>query len=121
MQVTAIFDEDQDCIDGHDGYLHWLCYITQQTMFERILAFDLCLETFNVISLPDSVMDFDNSRYNKLGVLSGKLCVMSSVISGQWDVWVMDEYGEAESWAKNHVFSLFSRYLFPDGFTLLNN
>ena len=66
---------------------------------------------------------------NFLGILGGKLCVMSWDDDYRIEVWVMDEYGVAESWTKHHVFSEFvgdysylfgrtSRYMF---FTDMDN
>ncbi|XP_023730685.1 F-box/kelch-repeat protein At3g06240 [Lactuca sativa] len=88
---------------------------------QTIVAFDLGLETFCEIPVPDFVRDFSlYKRFNALGVLGGKLCVMSCVEDGECEVWVMDEYGVAESWVKHHVFSQFSGDIDPYGFTLHN-
>ncbi|CAH1448302.1 unnamed protein product [Lactuca virosa] len=66
-------------------------------------------ETFREIHLPDSVLDYTVYKIsNLLGVFTGKLCVMSSFQasgSTKFELWVMDEYGVAESWVKLHVFS----------------
>ncbi|CAH1434025.1 unnamed protein product [Lactuca virosa] len=45
---------------------------------------------------------------------------MSRVKGGKCEVWVMDEYGVAESWVKCHVFSHFSGDIIPYGITLHN-
>ncbi|CAH1434675.1 unnamed protein product [Lactuca virosa] len=56
---------------------------------------------------PDSLLD--GTRFNALGVLGRKLCVMSWVVTNSvYEVWVMEDYGVAESWVKRHVFSQFS-------------
>lgn len=55
-----------------------------------------------------------------LGVLAGKLCLMLCPMDGECEVWVMNEYGMAESWVKHHAFSQFSSDIFPYGFTLHN-
>lgn len=42
-----------------------------------------------------------------LGVLDGKLCVMSHITHDDIEVWMMNEYGMAESWIKHQLFSQF--------------
>ncbi|KAL7592613.1 hypothetical protein Lser_V15G33475 [Lactuca serriola] len=99
--VTKIFEPDYLCVDGHDGHLHWLGYCDQGNVY-TIVAFDLGLETFREIPLPDSLSS-DNNRSKLLGVWAGKICVMLWVKGGRSiDVWVMDEYGVAESWVKRN-------------------
>ena len=57
------------------------------------------------MSLPDSLLSV---RYqNVLGFLARKLCAMACM-NGECEMWVKGEYGVAESWSKNHVFSLFT-------------
>nr|KAJ0204657.1 hypothetical protein LSAT_V11C500278790 [Lactuca sativa] len=84
---------------------------------ERIVAFDLCSETFSEIPLPESILHDGHHRGNVLGVLSEKLCVMSFSRFDTFEVWVMDEYVLAESWVKSHVFSQFIGDIYPYGFT----
>nr|XP_043618950.1 F-box/kelch-repeat protein At3g06240-like [Erigeron canadensis] len=124
--ITTICDSNERYVNDYDGYLHWFGYVVvdhdQGPRRQAIVAFDLCLETFSEISLPDSI---DNSSYyNAIGVLDGKLCVMSCSYSDtKYEVWVMNEYGAAESWVQNHVFSRFSTgssMVRPLGFTLHN-
>ncbi|KAL4575331.1 hypothetical protein LXL04_022173 [Taraxacum kok-saghyz] len=114
--VTMIQDRDEVCVDGHDGHLHWLGCTDFRWLKEAIVAFDLGLETFRVISLPRSVLH--DMGMNVVGVLAGKLCVMSRVRFYECDVWVMEEYGVAESWVRHHAFSQFSGDIYPFGFTL---
>ncbi|CAH1430864.1 unnamed protein product [Lactuca virosa] len=107
---------------GLVGHLHWLCFLGTTGSYgeveqEKILAFDLGAETFREIPPPDSILHHPKIRYHVLGVLGGKLCVMSGVDDGGCEVWVMDEYGLAESWVKHHVFSQFGCEIYPFGFT----
>ncbi|KAL7588332.1 hypothetical protein Lser_V15G36585 [Lactuca serriola] len=125
-QITGISITDDVCVDGHDGHLHWLCCIDEIGKQQIIVAFNLDDESFSEISLPDFTLDSSSTlsyRHNVLGVLGGKLCVMSrggGVL--ECEVWEMDEYGNgmAESWVKHHAFSQFSSDIFPYGFTLHN-
>ncbi|XP_023758513.1 F-box/kelch-repeat protein At3g06240 [Lactuca sativa] len=120
--VTSIFNRDRVCTDGHDGHIHWLSFTNSKRKPETIVAFDLGAETFSEIPLPDSLLHHNvSSRMNVLGVLTGKLCVMSRVRDGECEVWVMDEYGVADSWVKHHVFSQFDGGdIMPYGFTSRN-
>ncbi|CAI9273893.1 unnamed protein product [Lactuca saligna] len=118
-EVEHIYGEDNVCVDGHDGHLHWLGYTDE--IIESIVAFDLGAETFRVIPLPDSIQDGHSGHIsNTLGILGGKVCVMSCVMDEECEVWMMNEYGVVESWVKNHVFSGFSGNIIPFGFTLRN-
>ncbi|PWA49899.1 phospholipase C1 [Artemisia annua] len=46
--------------DGHDGHLHWIGYLDESKP-KTIVAFDLSVETFNEISLPESIQASDES------------------------------------------------------------
>ncbi|XP_042752570.1 F-box/kelch-repeat protein At3g06240 [Lactuca sativa] len=94
--ITRIFDNDKACVDGHDGRLHWVGHTNEKLDSEVIVAFDLGSETFLEMTFPDSILDY--YRSNTLGVLGGKLCVMSGDGDAEIQVWV------AESWVKRHVF-----------------
>nr|XP_043619605.1 F-box/kelch-repeat protein At3g06240-like [Erigeron canadensis] len=118
------------CVNDHDGHVHWLySYVgDQRYRFLGIMAFDLGAETFSQISLPDSVSklgDEPRSLYNErfdiaLGSWAGKLCVTSRTRHGEFEMWVMNEYGVAESWVKHHNLSsqLSGININPIGFTL---
>ncbi|KAJ9554007.1 hypothetical protein OSB04_018052 [Centaurea solstitialis] len=114
--VIGIDDRDEVCLDGHDGHLHWLGKLDECRKQETIVAFDLGDETFSEICLPVDTLN----RRNTVGILGGKLCVMSCVEDHDCEVWVMNEYGVVESWTKHHAFSQFSFYVSPYGFTLNN-
>ncbi|CAH1431311.1 unnamed protein product [Lactuca virosa] len=118
--LQCIRDQDLVCVDGHEGHLHWLCFTyIGGKLTQLILAFDLGSETFKEIPFPDSLRTCCfGDRLNVVGVLGGKVCVMSRVRDTDCEVWVMDEY----SWVKRHVFSGFSGgdQIFPCGFTSSN-
>nr|KAJ0189127.1 hypothetical protein LSAT_V11C800398740 [Lactuca sativa] len=99
--ITIIMDHDDVCVDGHNGHLHWFGSTGLEWKPETILAFDLGVETFSEIPPPpDSLLHHHGHCFSVLGVLGGKFCLMSSVRDGKCEVWVMDEYGVAESWVK---------------------
>ncbi|KAL4575330.1 hypothetical protein LXL04_022172 [Taraxacum kok-saghyz] len=107
------------CVNGLDGFLHWFYFSFSLPGFSKtIVAFDLGEETFRVMPLPDSLKKFDNQQV--LGGLGGKLCVMSCVFIVGCEVWVMEEYGMAESWVKHHVFQVVNGEIIPYGFTFQN-
>ncbi|XP_042758060.1 F-box/kelch-repeat protein At3g06240 [Lactuca sativa] len=113
--IAILINRDDVCADGHHGHLHWLGCTDGKEDTKTIVGFDLGSETFREIPLPDSTLD--HNRSNVVGILAGKLCVMSYIEDVAYAVWVMDEYGVAESWVKHHVFSHFIGYTYPFGFT----
>nr|XP_043619608.1 F-box/kelch-repeat protein At3g06240-like [Erigeron canadensis] len=90
-------------VDDHDGHLYALSYF-KKNHIQKIVVFDLGVESFRQMSLPDSVV----ANCNILGMLDGKLCLVSyTQHDGKLEVWViMNEYGVArDSWVKSHVLS----------------
>ncbi|KAM0042524.1 putative F-box domain-containing protein [Helianthus debilis subsp. tardiflorus] len=126
--VVRFSDEDVSITgnDGHDGRLHWLCNVVSRRAKQTIIAFDLATEIFSEIYLPDSIANNKKEpRKQVLGDLAGKLCVISyiedgDIKDGDVEVWVMNEYGVAESWVKHHMLSQFSGNVVPIGITLSN-
>lgn len=114
--ITRIRRQNRVCVDGPDGHLHWLCATDYEWKQPTIVAFDLGEEAFHEIPVPEATRD----SCIILGVLAGKLCVMSCVRDGECGVWVMDEYGVVESWVKHHAFPQFGGGILPYGFTLRN-
>ncbi|KAJ9554352.1 hypothetical protein OSB04_018397 [Centaurea solstitialis] len=118
--VRGIVDEQVVCADGYDGRLHWIGSTVNGNK-QTMVTFDLGVEAFGEIPLPNSVVSFNGRRWNGgLGIYSGKLCVMSSHKLNDFEVWVMNEYGVAESWTKLRVFSDFGDVIEPYGFTTTN-
>ncbi|GJR31107.1 F-box/kelch-repeat protein-like protein [Tanacetum coccineum] len=119
--ITRIFDQDEVCMDGYNGYIHWLGAINEKNL-QTIVAFDLSGETFSEISLPDSIKHFDKKLSCVLGIKGGKLCVMPSVKEGDdgCDVWVMNRYKVAESWEKHRISLTLKFRMNPIGFTFNN-
>lgn len=69
--IKWIHDQDEVCVDGYDGYLHWLCNIGKDQKLQTILAFDLGSDSFYDLFLPDSIQDYNVQCRNSLGVLGG--------------------------------------------------
>ncbi|KAF5474930.1 hypothetical protein F2P56_006782 [Juglans regia] len=63
----------------------------------QIVAFDLGVEEFRIVPLPDHV---DQGFEMDLAVLEGCLCLLFNYDNDYVDVWVMKEYGLKESWTK---------------------
>lgn len=102
--IKGVFDKNEVFVDGIGGNVHWLGMGGKQFQ-QTIVGFDLSVQTFHEISLPDFTQDLEVHQ-NALGVLDGKLCVLScSIRGGECDLWVMNEYRVAESWVKRCVFS----------------
>nr|XP_043608490.1 F-box protein CPR1-like [Erigeron canadensis] len=117
--IARILDQDYVCVDGHDGRLHWLGYLDEEHKLQTIVAFNLGVKTFVEISVPDSLQEFHVNEPNVLGVLDGKLCLMSCATREKCEVWVMNKYGVAGSWEKLYRLSeKSSGKLSPYGFTL---
>ncbi|KAB1206041.1 F-box protein CPR30 [Morella rubra] len=70
-----------------------------------IVAFDLAVEEFRLVTLPDRV---DDGFELDLGVFEGCLCMICNYDNAYVDVWVMKEYGSKESWSKLFNISQFS-------------
>ncbi|KAL4591316.1 hypothetical protein LXL04_004274 [Taraxacum kok-saghyz] len=106
------------CLDDLHPHLHW--FGKNETGLV-IVAFDLSTETFREIHLPVSIRH-DGEISKCIGVLGGKVCVMSRVLDNACEMWEMGEYGVTESWVKHHVFPplsfINSAYIIPQGFTL---
>ncbi|CAI9117829.1 OLC1v1019314C1 [Oldenlandia corymbosa var. corymbosa] len=81
-----------------NGVLHWLT--THRDGLKRvwsILSLEISSETHGTrLMLPQSENGFDPM----LGVLKGRLCVFCNYYQQKMDVWMMNEYGNNESWSK---------------------
>ncbi|XP_023758501.1 F-box/kelch-repeat protein At3g23880 [Lactuca sativa] len=114
LKILRAMHYKEFCVDGH---VHWFDYADSFWKVQNIVAFDLGEETFREMPLPDLQMV---ATQFSLGVLGGKLCVMFGIRYHGCEVWVMDEYGVAESWVKRYVFSEFDDVIIPYGFTFHN-
>ncbi|PWA71272.1 F-box domain-containing protein [Artemisia annua] len=108
--ITKIYDNDEICLDGH---VYWRCEIDPNSLRETIVSFDLGLETFYEIPLPENTQGPDVE--NLLGVTSNKLCLISRVPYGDCEVWVMD--AKYNGWVKHQSFPQFDGDIIPICFT----
>ncbi|AES68633.1 putative F-box domain-containing protein [Medicago truncatula] len=80
-------------ISGHglfvSGTVNWFAY-------DVIISLDLEKESYQKLRLPD--FDNENNSWD-VGVVRDCLCVFASS-DEYWDVWIMKEYGNQESWTK---------------------
>ncbi|RHN61310.1 putative F-box domain, galactose oxidase/kelch, beta-propeller, F-box associated interaction [Medicago truncatula] len=82
--------------------LHWVASRKiQPFQSDLILAFNLSLETFNEVPLPDEIGEQVNSKSFKIRVadLGGCLCMTVDYKDTKIDVWVMKEYGCRDSYS----------------------
>ncbi|CAL4909834.1 unnamed protein product [Urochloa decumbens] len=86
----------------YHGKLHWLDH-PEAMETGKILAFDTVSETFRRMSRPPSM-----NRHGKPSLLEmdGKVS-MAAVLKGlHMDLWVLEDYGDDESWARRHRIDL---------------
>jgi len=83
-----------------ENSLHWIMTKKLGGLHPSlIVAFDLTLEIFNVVPLPD--VDNSNQSFDiDVDVLGGCLCMTVNYETTKIDVWVMKEYGSRDSWCK---------------------
>ncbi|KAI6681445.1 hypothetical protein NL676_035326 [Syzygium grande] len=92
-----------------NGSAHWLAAPTADAPYNSIVAFDMKEEAFGeVIELPrlENLLQFSLNPRGKatLSVSHGSLALIAFGIWNREEcgIWVMKEYGVAESWTKQH-------------------
>ncbi|XP_030467329.1 F-box protein At3g07870-like [Syzygium oleosum] len=92
-----------------NGSVHWLTSPTEDAPYDSIVAFGMEEESFGeVIELPrlESLSQFSLNPRGKatLSVSCGSLALIAFGIWNREEcgIWVMKEYGVAESWTKQH-------------------
>ncbi|CAH9071855.1 unnamed protein product [Cuscuta europaea] len=80
------------------GKIHWAARSSSSlTSSWEIVYLDLSKEVYGKVSHPD----YGEGSYDlTLGVVCGDLCVLCQYENAHMDLWVMKEYGVAESWTK---------------------
>ena len=90
-----------------NGALHWMARIEGEET-DLIMAFDVNSEKFAILALPDGFTNI-NIFQRCLASFKGKLALITCACNEQfgfpcqYSVWVMKEYGVAESWNKLSV------------------
>ncbi|KAL3653868.1 hypothetical protein CASFOL_003549 [Castilleja foliolosa] len=80
-----------------NGAFHWLGSNEEQfRMPHVVVTLDISDETYGTLALPQGICN--NLLDPILYELKGKLCIFSKDSKGlHWDLWVMNEYGDADS------------------------
>ncbi|EYU33144.1 hypothetical protein MIMGU_mgv1a025616mg [Erythranthe guttata] len=78
-----------------NGAVHWLAGSRESGHASVIAAFDLVNEVFTKIPAPNKSFE-----YSTLEIFGGCLCMIVDRMDMRTDIWVMKEYGLADSWIK---------------------
>lgn len=81
----------QACVNG---VVHWIAENDDNRFRRSLVSFDMCDEVFGLMELPDEVMPVS------IAACRGSLLVLGDEPGQTCCVWVMKEYGVAESWTK---------------------
>ncbi|XP_075477690.1 F-box/kelch-repeat protein At3g06240-like [Primulina tabacum] len=102
-----IDDEIPSLIDGpysqvlFNGCCHWVANLQSHM---SILSFDFSTEVFGVMELPDPILLENIEESTSLSVLNQRFSLIQQAEDNRHDqctdIWVMEEYGVKESWAK---------------------
>ncbi|XP_060186993.1 F-box protein CPR1-like isoform X1 [Lycium barbarum] len=86
---------------------HWVASRWEEGSIRSVIvSFDMHDETFSVIMLPSLVSEIKQyCEGTNLFVLDESLCLVNYNYDGTIDMWMMKEYGEAESWVKQYNIS----------------
>ncbi|XP_071687352.1 F-box/kelch-repeat protein At3g06240-like [Rutidosis leptorrhynchoides] len=84
--------DDLNCGFSYDGALHWFVYDTKKEK-KVILSFDLSLEKFKEIPLPNDT-DYVYDEIDRLGMFEEHLCIFRSydIFAINRQIWVMKNY-----------------------------
>ncbi|PIA39477.1 hypothetical protein AQUCO_02600135v1 [Aquilegia coerulea] len=85
-----------------NGVIHWNAFTGSNFIDDkRILSFDMKDEIFGEIPHPKHInANYPESFYDSVGELDGLLCMLGRDCGENIQVWVMQEYGVANSWTK---------------------
>jgi len=85
-----------------ENSLHWIMVKKLDGLHPRlIVAFNLTLEIFNEVPLPDEISEVSSKSFGiDVAVLGGCLCMLVYYRTTKIDVWVMKEHGCRDSWCK---------------------
>ncbi|CAA0828684.1 Unknown protein [Striga hermonthica] len=86
-----------------NGNLHWLVVDLEGTC--RISCFDLETELFRTFTIPFNVILNRSRCLGDLFVLGDRLCICDNTSEDEIVIWLMREYEDETSWAKEYVMS----------------
>ncbi|KAL8051519.1 hypothetical protein ABFX02_06G152000 [Erythranthe guttata] len=82
-----------------NGAVHWLAGSRESDHASVIAAFDLVNEVFTKIPAPNDLKKH-SFEFSILVIFGGCLCMIVDRMDMRTDVWIMKEYGLADSWTK---------------------
>ncbi|XP_026419699.1 F-box/kelch-repeat protein At3g06240-like [Papaver somniferum] len=83
------------------GRPHWVLGKWRCRSSESVVSLDIGDERFEELQLPIQCME-DRRRCMSVGVLDDHLSLLVTVDNRRWEMWVMEEYGNCESWTKRY-------------------
>ncbi|KAF9598523.1 hypothetical protein IFM89_028055 [Coptis chinensis] len=86
--------------------LHWEISSLSKYGGNCIGAIDVATEKLRFFEEPHTNIETSDAKLAKdviLGTLGDYLCMVDDRIDGQFFIWVMKEYGVAESWTKQYI------------------
>jgi F-box interacting protein len=92
------------------NYLHWIVSATTRRFQPRLVAFDLTLEIFKEVDLPEIInkvfnqnLPLPDTPYKiEVSPLEGSICMVLND-GKEFEVWLMKEYENKDSWARVFV------------------
>ncbi|GAU32666.1 hypothetical protein TSUD_218430 [Trifolium subterraneum] len=78
------------------GTINWMVFHVSNIRLSTIVSLDLEKESYQMLPQPD----LEGNLWKSLGMLKDCLCIFDSRDGMFFDVWIMKEYGNRESWIK---------------------
>lgn len=87
-----------------NGSIHWIsmAYSNGKRCSSTLIAFQIEGERFREVPLPGVGTNISLDRGSYVTEYRQKLCIILIDRDGNWNMWVMNEYGSSESWTKLH-------------------
>ncbi|XP_042006554.1 putative F-box protein At3g16210 [Salvia splendens] len=114
----GIFSLDFDTAAFFNGNLHWLTYDSKENRF--ICCFDLETELFTRFYLPRE-FNSDTYLYKRIYIFEGRLCLCGILDLRHIVIWMMNNYGDDNSWIKEYSFDMPADYSKMRGLKVLVN
>jgi F-box interacting protein len=78
------------------GTINWMVFDVWNSRLTTIVSLDLEKESYQILPQPD----LEGNVWTNIGMLRDCLCIFDSSNGMFFDVWIMKEYGNRESWTK---------------------